>query len=32
MSDRDYNPSLIEATIQKSWKESEAYRASASST
>ena len=32
MSDHDYNPSLIEATIQKSWKENGAYRASASST
>ncbi len=31
MSDHDYNPSLIEAAIQKSWKENDAYRASPSS-
>ena len=32
MSDRDYNPSLIEATIQKSWKEDDVYRATSSSS
>ena len=32
MSDNDYNPSLIEATIQKSWKEDDVYRATSSSS
>ena len=32
MSDRDYDPSLIEAAIQKSWKEDDVYRATSSSS
>ena len=32
MSDREYNPSSIEASIQKSWKETDAYKATTSST
>ena len=32
MTDHDYNPSFIEAAIQKSWKEDDVYRATSSSS
>ena len=31
MSEHDYNPALIEAAIQKSWKEDDVYRATSAS-
>ena len=32
MTDQDYNPSFIEAAIQKSWKDDDVYRATSSSS